>query len=88
MSPRTPTSPGHSNRRPVCHCRGGGPRAAYCAFAEEHWRNNLLKRIPRKIRWRTRVVGAFPNDQSAFNPDVARLRHIAGTTIDQEIFEH
>ena len=37
--------------------------------------NELL----REIRRRTRVVGAFPDDQSALNLAAARLRHIAGT---------
>jgi transposase-like protein len=55
----------------------------YYAFPEEHWRrirtNNLLERILREIRRRTRVVGAFPDGQSALNLAAARLRHIAGT---------
>ncbi len=32
----------------------------------------------REIRRRTRVVGAFPDGQSALNLAAARLRHIAG----------
>jgi transposase-like protein len=56
---------------------------AYYGFPEEHWRrirtNNLLERILREIRRRTRVVGAFPDGQSALNLAAARLRHIAGT---------
>ena len=56
---------------------------AYYAFPEEHWRrirtNNPLERILREIRRRTRVVGAFPDGQSALNLAAARLRHIAGT---------
>jgi len=56
---------------------------AYYAFPEEHWRrirtNNPLERIMREIRRRTRVVGAFPDGNSALNPAAARLRHIAGT---------
>jgi len=50
---------------------------------EEHWRrirtNNPLERIMREIRRRTRVVGAFPDGNSALNLTAARLRHIAGT---------
>jgi transposase-like protein len=63
----------------------GGVREtlAYYAFPEEHWRrirtNNPLERILREIRRRTRVVGAFPNGQSALNLAAARLRHVAGT---------
>ncbi len=56
---------------------------AYYAFPEEHWRrirtNNPLERILREIRRRTRVVGSFPDGQSALNLAAARLRHIAGT---------
>jgi putative transposase len=56
---------------------------AYYTFPEEHWRrirtNNPLERILREIRRRTRVVGAFPDGQSALNLAAARLRHIAGT---------
>ena len=56
---------------------------AYYAFPEDHWRrirtNNPLERILREIRRRTRVVGAFPDGQSALNlAAAARLRHIAG----------
>jgi putative transposase len=56
---------------------------AYYAFPEEHWRrirtNNPLERILREIRRRTRVVGAFPDGQSALNLAAARLHHIAGS---------
>jgi len=41
--------------------------------------NNPLERILREIRRRTRVVGAFPDGQSALNLAAARLRHIAGS---------
>jgi transposase-like protein len=40
---------------------------------------NNLERILREIRRRTRVVGAFPDGQSALNLAAARLRRIAGT---------
>src|SRR5580692_2687946 len=65
----------------------------YYQFPEEHWRrirtNNPLERILREIRRRTRVVGAFPDGQSALNLAAARLRHIAGNRmVGQEIFEH
>jgi putative transposase len=53
------------------------------AFPREHWMrlrtNNVLERIMREIRRRTRVVGAFPDGQSALMLVAARLRHIAGT---------
>lgn len=57
---------------------------SYYAFPGEHWRslrtNNPLKRIMREIRRRTRVVGAFPDGNSALLLVAARLRHIAGKT--------
>ena len=63
--------------------RGIEETLAYYQFPEEHWRrvrtNNPLERILREIRRRTRVVGAFPDGQSALNLAAARLRHIAGS---------
>ncbi len=41
--------------------------------------NNVLERIMKEIRRRTRVVGAFPDGNSALMLCAARLRHIAGT---------
>ena len=41
--------------------------------------NNPLERLLREIRRRTRVVGAFPDGESALNLAAARLRHVAGT---------
>jgi transposase-like protein len=56
---------------------------AYYGFPEEHWRrirtNNPLERILKEIRRRTKVVGAFPDGQSALNLAAARLRHVAGS---------
>lgn len=55
----------------------------YMDFPREHWRsiktNNPLERIIREIRRRTRVVGAFPDGQSALMLVAARLRHIAAS---------
>ena len=55
----------------------------YYRFPDNHWirirTNNPLERIIREIRRRTRVVGAFPDGQSALMLCAARLRHIAGT---------
>jgi transposase-like protein len=55
----------------------------YMNFPREHWRNlrtnNPLERVIREIRRRTRVVGAFPDGQSALMLVAARPRHIAGT---------
>ena len=55
----------------------------YYHFPREHRRrlrtNNPLERILREVRRRTRVVGAFPDGNSALMLVAARLRHIAGT---------
>jgi len=55
----------------------------YYEYPAEHWirirTNNPLERIIREIRRRTRVVGAFPDGNSALMLCAARLRHIAGT---------
>lgn len=55
----------------------------YFQFPSEHWRslrtNNPLERLMREIRRRTRVVGAFPDGNSALVLVSARLRHVVGT---------
>ena len=49
----------------------------------EHWTrirtNNVIERLNREIRRRTRVVGSFPDGNSALMLVCARLRHVAGT---------
>ncbi len=49
----------------------------YYDFPSEHWRrirtNNPLERIMREVRRRTRVVGAFPDGNSALMLVAARL---------------
>jgi len=56
---------------------------SYYHFPRKHWRkirtNNPLERIMKEIRRRTRVVGAFPDGNSALMLVAARLRHIAAT---------
>lgn len=55
----------------------------YTDFPSEHWTrirtNNVIERLNREIRRRTRVVGTFPDGQSALMLVCARLRHVAGT---------
>lgn len=55
----------------------------YMSFPSEHWTkirtNNVIERLNREIRRRTRVVGAFPDGNSALMLVCARLRHVAGT---------
>mgnify|MGYP002538271400 CR=1 FL=1 len=53
----------------------------YAEFPSEHWTrvrtNNVLERLNREIRRRTRVVGCFPDGNSALMLVCARLRHVA-----------
>ena len=62
---------------------GADETLSYYAFPREHWRqirtNNPLERIMREIRRRSRVVGCFPDGNSALMLAAARLRYIAGT---------
>ena len=70
----------------------------YYHFPCEHWRrirtNNPMERIIREIRRRTRVVGAFPDGESALMLVAARLRHVAATKwgtskyLNMELLKH
>ena len=55
----------------------------YMAFPSEHWRrirtNNVLKRLNREIKRRTKVVGTFPDGESALMLVCARLRYVANS---------
>lgn len=63
--------------------QGACETLSYYHFPREHWRqirtNNPLERIMREIRRRSRVVGCFPDGNSALMLAAARLRYIAGT---------
>lgn len=60
-----------------------GETLGFYSYPQTHWlkirTNNTLERIMREIRRRTRVVGAFPDGESAVMPVGARLRYIAST---------
>lgn len=62
---------------------GIGETLSYMAFPREHWRslrtNNPLERVMRELRRRTRVVGSFPDGESALMLVAARLRHMAAS---------
>ena len=53
------------------------------SFPVEHWTrirtNNTLERINREIKRRTKVVGSFPDGESALMLVCARLRHVTGS---------
>lgn len=55
----------------------------YCDLPSEHWTrfrtNNIFERLNREIRRYTRVVGSFPDGNSALILDCAWLRHVACT---------
>jgi len=55
----------------------------YMDFPYAHWlkirTNNVIERLNREIRRRTRVVGTFPDGNSALMLVCARLRHVAST---------
>jgi len=55
----------------------------YMSYPREHWTrlrsNNMLERIMKEIRRRTRVIGAFPDGHSALMLVAGRLRHVSGT---------
>lgn len=52
----------------------------YMNFPREHWirirTNNVLERLNREIKRRTKVVGTFPDGNSALMLVCARLRHV------------
>ena len=54
---------------------------AYTGFPPQHWRrirtNNAVERPDWEIRRRTRVVGTFPDGESALMLVTARLRYVA-----------
>ena len=53
----------------------------YTRFPRKHWRrirtNNAIERLNREIRRRTRVVGTFPDGNSALMLVTARLKYVA-----------
>jgi transposase-like protein len=64
---------------------------AYMSFPREHWTrirtNNPLERLNREIRLRTRVVGTFPDGESALVLVAARLRYVAGTRLANHVVD-
>ena len=53
----------------------------YMDFPSDHWlrirTNNVIERVNREIKRRTRVIGTFPDGESALMLVCARLRYIA-----------
>lgn len=69
----------------------------YLSFPLQHWTriktNNALERLNREIRRRTRVVGTFPDGQSALMLVTARCKYVAESSwgtrryLDASLFE-
>jgi len=57
---------------------------SYYAFPSQHWiklkTNNPMERLLKEARRRTKVIGAFPDGQSALMLVAARLRHVSTTS--------
>ena len=57
---------------------------AYYGYPPQHWlkikTNNPMERLLKEARRRTKVVGAFPDGNSALLLVAARLRHVSSTT--------
>ena len=74
--PRGPD--GHSAK---CVRDGVAETLTYTRFPMRHWRrirtNNAIERLNREIRRRTRVVGTFPDGNSALMLVTARLKYVA-----------
>ena len=64
----------------------------YCDFSSEHLTriraNNVIERLKREIRRRTRVVGSFPDGNSALMLVCARLCHVAGPQWGKKYIKH
>lgn len=56
---------------------------SYMDFLYEHWTrihtSNVIERLNRESRRRTRVISTSPDGNSALMPVCARLRYVAGT---------
>lgn len=64
--------------------RGVLETLTYMKFPSEHWlkirSNNVIERLNREIRRRTRVVGTFPDGNSALMLVCARLRYVESSS--------
>jgi transposase-like protein len=62
----------------------------YMDFPEEHWKkirtNNTIERLNREIRRRSRVVGTFPDRNSALMLVCARLRHVVNSQWGSKLY--
>lgn len=63
----------------------------YMSFPSEHWTririNNTLERLNKEIKRRTKVVGTFPDGQSALMLVCARLRHVVSSEWGSKLYQ-
>ncbi len=61
----------------------------YCDFPSEHWKrirtNNVIERLNREIRRRTRVVGSFPDGNQWGNKKYMNMKHLEAVIEDVSI---
>ena len=61
----------------------------YCDFPSEHWTrirtNNVIERLNREIRRRTRVVGTFPGGNSVGQQKYMNMKHLEAGLNDVSI---
>lgn len=62
----------------------------YMDFLSEHWlrirTNNVIERVNREIKRRTRVIGTFPDGESALMLVCGRFRYIASNDWGKKTF--
>lgn len=62
----------------------------YMHFPREHWKkirsNNVIERLNREIKRRTRVVGTFPDRESALMLVCARLRYMESSLWGSKLY--
>ncbi|WP_044098012.1 transposase [Bifidobacterium bohemicum] len=60
-------------------------------FPMEHWKlirtNDMIERLNREIRRRTRVVGQFLDGKSTLMPVTARIRHVTQSWPDRRYLD-
>ena len=63
---------------------------SYYNFPREHWlkirTNNPMERTLKEVRRRVKVIGAFPDGESALMLCAARLRHVASKNWGQRLY--
>jgi transposase-like protein len=84
----SPSTISELNKKAYVYEDGIEETLTYCDFPSNtgrgFGRTHVIERLNREIRRRTRVVGCFPDGNSALMLVCARLRHVAGTQWDNQ----